>query len=100
MKLLCGTAEYLQKLIYLIAAGRKRPAHKASWCKVAMARSLSRIRMSQQTNTGSDYRVALVLDLSGDGILEESSRIRFQPLNFFLRSFLENGCIKLIELIL
>ena len=46
--------------------------------------------MSQQTNTGSDYRVALVLDLSGDGILEEPSRIRFQPLNFFLRSFLEN----------
>ena len=34
------------------------------------------------------------------GFLKNLPRIRFQPLNFFLRSFLENGCIKLIELIL
>ena len=60
-------------MLYLIAAGKKRPAHKASWWKVAMARSLIRIRMNQQTNTGSAYRVALILDLSGDGILEEPS---------------------------
>ena len=46
--------------------------------------------MNQQTNTGSAYRVALslwhlTLDLT-DGILEEPSPFRFQPLNFFFFS--------------